>query len=60
MFFITKPVTIDLIIFIEKYRKKTPLLNEEVPSQFAEKEFGLIKRKTVIQKKCYLLSDLVT
>ena len=31
--------------------------NEEVPSQCAEKKFSvLIKKKTVIQKNCYLLS----
>ena len=36
------------------------MLNEEVPSQSAEKEFLiLIKRKTVMQKNCYFLSDLV-
>ena len=60
MFFITKPATIDLFIFIEKYRKKTLCLTKKYQASLQENEFlVLMKRKTVIQKKIYLLSDLV-
>ena len=43
-----------------KITKENNLLNEVVSSQLAEKEFLiLIKWKTVIEKNCNLLSDLV-
>ena len=48
------------VYFYRKIPKENPLLNKEVSSQSAEKEFlVLINSKLLIQKNCYLLSDLV-
>ena len=48
------------VCFYRKITKENNLLNEVVSSQSAEKEFlVLIKWKTLIEKNCDLLSDLV-
>ena len=48
------------VYFYRKIPKENLLLNKEVSSQSAEKEFlVLTKRKILIQKNCCLLTDLV-
>ena len=62
IFFITKPVTIHLFIFVEKYRKKTLCLTRKYKPVCRKIIFGFGKKENCdlfIKKNCYLLSDPV-
>ena len=58
----TKPVTIHLFIFVEKYRKKTLCLTRKYKPVCRKIIFGFGKKENCdlfIKKNCYLLSDPV-